>query len=74
MAGKKKMISRGYNLSAENVMWLVNQALIATVKKERGTVSASEVLDPIVTAARLKDEKENGKWDLSEFVDKKVKA
>lgn len=74
MAEKVEKITRGYNLSKANVMWLVNKAMMATVQKPRGTVSASEVLEPIVTAARLKDEEENGKWDLSEFIAKKVKG
>lgn len=72
MADKTKIV-RGYSLSKANVLWLAKQALIETVKARRGTVSASAVMDRILTAARLKDEKENGVFTL-ESVGKKVKG
>lgn len=72
MADKTKIV-RGYSLSKANVLWLAKQALIETVKARRGTVSASAVMDRILTAAREKDEKENGVFTL-ESVGKKVKG
>lgn len=51
---KEVKIVRGWNLSQENVMWLTRMAFAATLKRVKGTTSASEVLDEIVTAARKK--------------------
>lgn len=61
---KDKKIVRGYSLSEANVLWLAQRALIETVKKKRGTVSTSAVMDRILTEAREKDEKVNGVFSL----------
>jgi phosphoribosylformylglycinamidine (FGAM) synthase-like enzyme len=52
---KPAKIVRGWNLSMENVLWLTRVAMKRTLTNKSGrTVSGSEVLDEIVTAAREK--------------------
>lgn len=57
----EKKTTHGYNLSVKNVMWLRAKAFTLTMQQPTGTVSASQVLDDVVTAAREKEEKEGKK-------------
>jgi len=59
---KEEKITRGYNLSKSNTMALRAEAFERTMAQDGGTVSASEVLDEIVTEwRRLKALKKSGK-------------
>lgn len=56
---KELKITRGANLNELNWLWLNRVASARTLARGRGTVSASEVLDEIVTAAREKGDIED---------------